>query len=315
MKAYCGRLLPGLIAGLLSLAALLPVVATQPQHGDEAQYIWSSAYYGSKIAHLDFRAGSSDPVSDPGWAPASYWNVTQPMGSRAIYALALGLAQAEIPEPRSHYSPEDSAPDELVAPRTLEVARFAGVACAALGFALIALRLGWRGLVPLALLGLPQARSDLARAWAEGPLLLGFGLAMMFYGRRGFAVVAGLATTFKLTALGLWPLVFLQASFGRSPARRLLGVGVSAAVWTLLTPSAWFGAGPVYLVLMLLDRQREYARSAAAAGGVFAPGRYWWPVELGILLAIACALPKLGQWLGRARIRWAARLATSPASA
>lgn len=44
-------------------------------------------------------------------------------------------------------------------------------------------------------------RDDLARAWAEVPVLLGFGQCAATYRTRWFAVARGLAAIFKLTAL------------------------------------------------------------------------------------------------------------------
>jgi hypothetical protein len=290
-----------LTAFVVAITVLIPVALSEPQHGDEAQYLWSAGYYGARIAHLDFGPGT-DELSDPGWAPPSYWNLTQPMGARAVYALTMGLTRTPAPPVRNHYSPSTSPADELVDPRTLLATRLAAVFCAALGFSFIALRLGWRGTaVAVLLLTLPQVRGDLARAWAEGPLLLGFGLATLSYGTKWFALAAGLAATFKLTALPLWGLVFLTTPIGRSKVRHVLGLLASAAVWTALTPPAWFSGGPSFLKPMLIDRILEFHAQAgtfAGQAGYYFPSRYAWPLELAGLLVAFVVIPR---WWGSVR--------------
>ncbi len=282
---------------VLALLFLLPLALSQPQHGDEAQYLWSASYFGSKIAHLDFTPTSTDSISDPGWAPDEYWNITQPLGSRAIYAIAMAVGGAPAPAARRHYSPDLSTADEVASPMTLADTRLAAIACAAIGFALISLRLGWAGLaIAAAMLAIPQARSDFARAWAEGPLLLGLGLAVASYGTRWFSAAAGVAASFKLTALALWPLVLLGRPANRSPVRRLLDLLIAGAVWVLVTPPAWYGGGPFYLLVMLAGRRIEYARQSIDVGGplgFYVPSRYLWPAELALLLGAAWLTPRL----------------------
>src|ERR1051326_7300473 len=103
------RLVPAAAAFLITVAALIPSVLSLPQHGDENHYAWTAAYYGARLAHLDLRPDSSDPVLDPGWAPFSLWALTQPMGARLIYAIALGLTGSPppalplaLPDPSAH---------------------------------------------------------------------------------------------------------------------------------------------------------------------------------------------------------------------
>src|SRR5438876_1040595 len=70
------RATPVLAALALAIAALLPAALTLPQHGDEAQYIWSAAYFGGRVARLDFRPQGDDPQEAlwaPGWSPNSWW--------------------------------------------------------------------------------------------------------------------------------------------------------------------------------------------------------------------------------------------------
>jgi hypothetical protein len=276
-----------------------------PQNGDENHYAWTAAYFGGKIARLDFRPEGSDAILDPGWAPISLWALTQPMGSRLVYAVALGVTGSPPPAlPLALADPSAHASEIAVPESTLLVLRLAAVLCAGMGFALFALRWGWRGAAPLLILAIPDARDDLARAWAEGPLVLGLGLCALAYGTRWFAAACGLAATFKLTALGLWPLVFWRGSLGHSRFAHVLGLAVAAAVWCALTPPSWYAGGPLYLVAMLLDRQLENRYQAAtmdSATGVFFPSRYLVPFEIGVVLAAVWLAPRAWQLLKQTR--------------
>ncbi|HVC35223.1 MAG TPA: hypothetical protein VNL16_17045, partial [Chloroflexota bacterium] len=271
---------PALVAFLLALAALVPAALTVPVHEDERQYVWTGAYYFGKLTHLDFRTTGSDSYTDPGWAPVDFWPLTQPMGTRFVFGTA--MAVAGVPAPALPYSYGDAAlqgPATEIPAETLPVVRLAAVLCAALGFALVAKRLGWRGTAAAALvLAMPFSREDLARAWAEGPLMLGLGLCTLAYGTRWFSPACGVAATFKLTALGLWPLALLKAANGGRYGA--LGIPIAAVVWSALTPSSWFLLGPVYLLPMLADRFVEY-RSASQTYpgpfGIYFPTRYLVP--------------------------------------
>jgi hypothetical protein len=91
------RAAPSAAAFALAVLALLPAARALPEHGDEAQYVWSAAYFGGRAARLDFGAGDKDSYTDPGWHPQAAWSASQPMGSRLVYAAELGLTGAPAP--------------------------------------------------------------------------------------------------------------------------------------------------------------------------------------------------------------------------
>jgi hypothetical protein len=283
----------------------LPAARALPEHGDEAQYVWSAAYFGGRAAHLDFGAGNKDSYTDPGWHPQAAWSASQPMGSRLVYAAALGLTGAPAPAlPFSWHDPAFQGPDTRLAPATLQVTRLAAVLCAAGGFALLAARFGWPGTGAAALLlALAPIREDLARAWAEGPLLLGIGLCAVAYGSRWFAPACGAAATFKLTALGLWPLTLWPGATGRLGGSPVRGLLVAAVVWSALTPPSWFLGGPAYLGVMLRTRATETANMSTMYGGplgVFFPSRYGLPLLVAGALLLAWVASRA---LARAALR------------
>lgn len=283
------RLLPGAAAFVLTIAALLPAALTLPQHGDETQYGWSAAYFGARLARLDFSLGAGT-LLDPGWN-YSYWTLTQPMGARFVYAAALAIAGADVPN-----LPADSV-DSYNWERQMRLSsyailsmRLAAILCAALGFAVICSRFRWRGVLACALfLAIPFVHTDLARGWAEGPLLLGIGLCIAAYGTRWFAPLCGLTVTFKLTALPLFLAAFWHG-YGRTRLAHLAGFLVSLGVWVLLTPPSWFGGGPLFLGMMVANRITEYSVQALRpenADDIFLPTRYLLPfVLLALLLAV-----------------------------
>jgi hypothetical protein len=278
---------------LLVLAALLPATLTSSVHHDETQYVWSAAYYGQKVAHIDFRREGTDPFVDPGWEPNTWWPISQPMGTRYVVAAALAATGARAPAvPYSYVDTALQGPQTDVAWSTLVIARIAATLCAAGGFALMAWRWGARGVaVAVLLLAIPHARQDLARAWAEGPLLLGFGLCAATIGSRRFSYACGVAAVFKLTALGVWPLLLWPGACGaRSErfacVRAVLG---AAGIWSLLTPSSWYAGGPLYLVWMTFYRAHEYGgmtESSPGLFGLFLPTRYLLPLELAGAVAV-----------------------------
>lgn len=291
------RLLPSLAALLLAMAVLVPLALSLPQHIDEVEHTYIAAYYGGKISRLDFApVAGSDEFLDPGWTPVTFWTLTQPMGPRYMYSAALGITQAPPPyEPRNRVGDARDNPLTHLSTPTLNTMRFTAVLLAAVGLALIAHRFRWAGVVAIAMfLFIPHVREDLARGWAEGPLLFGFGLAAATWGTRAFAPVCGLAVLYKLNALPLWLLAF-HHGFGRSRYQHIAGIGAAWLTWTALEPPAWFMGGPLYLGMMLRMRWLEFADQSGRAdpelwGGLFGhyfPTRYLWPIELAVLLSAA----------------------------
>jgi hypothetical protein len=166
------------------------------------------------------------------------------------------------------------------------VLRAVALTCAVLGAGLLALRFGWPGVAAMAVvLVLPGNAEGFARAWAEAPLLLAFGLVAVSYGSRWFPVVLGVASTAKLTAVGLWPLVLLRSAHGwRS---RVLALVTTVATWVLLTPPSWYEGGPGLLLTLARARVTEYDAGQSSSGGLFLPARYLWPFELALALLVA----------------------------
>jgi len=296
------RVLPALTAMVLTIAALWPSALALPQHGDERMYVWKAGYYGGRIARLDFSPAGDMPYLDPGWDPLSFWAVEQPLGAHLIYALAMGLTRTPPPSQPYCWGQELFRGEETaIPPDTLLATRLAAVTCASLGLALIAYRLGWAGTVAAALfLAIPHVRGDLARAWAEGPLLLGFGISAIAYGSVWFPVTAGITTAFKLTGLALWPLAFLYHPIGRSRWSHITSIGVTWLTWSLASPISWLCGGPFHLLVLIAHRVHCYAAQCSLSTGwlgkilaqervfgLFLPTRYLWPLELGGLLFLA----------------------------
>jgi hypothetical protein len=277
---------------LISLSILFPNIRILEQHGDEKLYVWKAAYYGTRVINWDLSAGT-DAYLDPGFNPFSFWAWEQPFGSHVIYALAMAITSS--PSPALPYSYEDSSlqgPETDIPLRTLVVTRFAAILCASIGLALITWHFGWKAAIPVfLLLSIPATRDSFSRAWAEGPLMLGFGLCAISYRTRWFPVALGIATAFKLTALGLWPLMFLTGSCGREfPWRRSLSLLISIIVFSILTPVSWFAYGPVYLIIIIYQRIITWYQQSQAfptIHGVFFPSRYAWPFELLAFLAFS----------------------------
>lgn len=296
------RWLPGLVVFVIACAALIPQVYRLPQHGDEAQYGWSAAYFGSKVRHVDFSPRGTDIFIDPSWFPMSYWTVTQPMFARYVYATALWVSGAPTPDrPYSFTDRSLQGPETWLTSNTLRLLRFVAVLCSASGLALIVVRLGWPSLLACCLfLSVPFIRADLSRAWAEGPLLLAIGLSVISYGTRWFAPVAGIVAATKLTGLLCWPISYWHG-FGASRLRRPLALLITVTTWVMVTPSSWYLLGPVYLLPMLSHRLSENSGQALSLdptqgvvlAGVFIATRYLWPAILALLLAGCCLLPRL----------------------
>ncbi len=299
------RLAPAIIVFLLALVAIVPSALSLPQHLDEGHYAYISAYYGGKISRLDLApVGGANEFLDPGWDPVTFWSLTQPMGPRYIYAAVLGVTGA--PTPATPWVIDDPLPRDPTVPiadYTRTVMRSCAVLLAAIGLALLAHRLRWPAAVAIGVfLLIPHVRDDLARAWAEGPLLFSFGLAAAAWGTRWFAPACGLAVLCKLTALPLWLLAF-HHGFGGSRYRHIAGIVVPWLVWTALMPPAWFLGGPTYLGVMLRMRWAEYGIQRTVADpeiwgslfGHYFPTRYLWPVELAVLLMAAWVVSRYWQ--------------------
>jgi hypothetical protein len=288
----------------ISLSVLLPIAVRQrPHHSDEAEYMWAAKYYGHRLGTFDFSRGGGD-FPNPGWRPNTYWTSGSNFATFYVYAIALGVTGKPGPPPPQSF---DHA---QVPSRSLTIARLAAALCAALGLALLSLRFGWTGALGAGLFLLaPNVPGDLTRAWAEGPLLLGFGLCAIAFGTRWFGVACGAATAFKLTALGLWPLMLWRRSNGT--LSRLKAVGLAAITWTLLTPPSWWALGPVYLIQAIRFRASQFEGQSASNlpdvhDGVFLPSRYLLQMELLLAFSLAFALAFVVQ---RIRIARAHRLA------
>jgi hypothetical protein len=286
------RLAATLTIFVLTWIALLPSALSLSQHGDERQYAWSAGYFGGLLARGEFRSLASTPAfSDPAWDPLAWWNRTQPTGARLLYAAALGLTRSVPPSEPYSYGLTGGAewvgPASMIPSDTLLVLRGAAVLAAAAGLSLITLRFGWRGAAACgSILLIPHVRDDLARAWAEGPLLLGIGICAAAYGTRWFGPACGVAATFKLTAMGLWPLLLV-----RGPRRmRVASFCAATLIWILLTPPSWFAGGPAFIGTMVRDRFDE-TPSHVIDGTLEnnAPTRYLWPFELAAAVGLSCA--------------------------
>jgi hypothetical protein len=264
-------------------------VFTTSQHPDEDVYVWASGYLMHQLATLDtsFAADAQDPYARPHWDPNSQWALGMGTSTRLIYGFALN-ATPRTSAPSRPYSwtlPSYQKRAETAATLgTLRLLRVLAVLCAALGIALIARRFGWAAVAgAVVILAVPGGIATFSRAWAEGPLLLGFGLCAAAYGTRWFSPALGLGVTFKLTALGLWPLILLR----RGRVTRLWkGLIAMMAVFVLLTPPSWTMGGPLYLLTLINFRQSSWVHQSSEA--VFLPSRYFWPFELAAIL--------LGSW-------------------
>ncbi len=305
----CQKWLPSLVTLVLSFSLLLPSAISLPQHGDESQYGWTAAYFTQRLLRLDFRPTGTDLMVDPGWNPLSHWTLTQPMGTRFLYGLVVALGRLSTPErPYLWLDPPLPQPETQLPATTLLALRLTAILCAAIGLALLSYRFHWSGTVAaLLFLVLPHVRDDLARAWAEGPLLLSLGLAALTFRSPWFGAVAGLAASFKLTGLILWPIAYLSRP-GPSPRPRIAALAAAIATWTLLTPPSWFFGGPVYLGAMIVDRLFENAGNARYAptltiGGIYWPSQYSWPLELLLVLLVVQDV----RWTVQSRRRWILR--------
>lgn len=290
------KLLPSVIIFVLAVAVLYPQTVSLAQHGDEMRYVWRAGYYGNLLIHLDFQRNNPGDPFDPGWYPLSEWAKGQPWGSSMLYAISMGITGTRASVyPYSYVEPLLQGINTRIPGDTLPIVRSTAVLATALGLALIVFRLGWRGLAACALfLCVPHVREDMARAWAEGPLLLGVGLCVLSYGTPWFVPAVGLATGFKLTAIVLWPVIWFMPPIRFRYMRHILNVIATAFVFALTTPVSWFAGGPAYLGVLLVYRLREFLSQSSripTVAGLFFPTRYVWPLELALLLGASFLLP------------------------
>ena len=289
------RATPAVLTVVLSFAVLLPAaIQHRAQHSDETEYVWAAKYYGNRVVHIDFSRGAGT-FRDPGWTPNVYWTSGSNFGTFYVYALALGITGQPGPTlPHSSVDPRLQGPQSKAPYRSLTIARLAAALCAALGLALISRRLGWTGVVAATFFLLaPNVPGDLTRAWAEGPLLLGFGLCATAFGTPWFGVACGAAATFKLTALGLWPLMLWRRANGK--LSRWKALLLAALTWTVLMPASWWALGPVYLIQAVRFRASQFEGQSASNltdvhGGVFLPSRYLLQIEILGAVGLALAL-------------------------
>lgn len=284
------KFFPALLAFGVTVLALLPSALSLPQHGDERIYVWISDYYWQKFISANF--SQRGERENPGWG-LNYWTRNHTTPTLFIYGLVMDLTGSPPPPHRFRWgNPNQQGPETEIPQPTLQVTRITAVLLAALGTAFISLRFQWWGLLAiLGFLTIPHVRNDLALAWAEGPLLFGFGLCALAYGSRGFALACGLAASFKLTALGLWPLLLVPGANSRHKIFYVLGLPVAALVWALVNVFSWFHGGPLHLIIMLSARAELFTRQSAeypsSFFGLFLPSRYLWPLELVVLLVLS----------------------------
>jgi hypothetical protein len=293
------RLLPALVAFVIALAALVPPALSLPQHGDEKMYVWKAGYYGGLLTRLDFRTTATDCETDPAWSLGCFWSFEQPLGSHLLYGAAMALTQSAPPLlGYSWTNPAFQGPETEISASTLLVVREAGVLFAALGLAMIALRWRWPAVAAVVIfLAIPHVPADLSRAWAEGPLLLGFGFCALAFGSRWLPVACGVAAAFKLTALGLWPLLFWPRAQGG--LRTVRGPLLALVTFAAVNPHSWT-AGPFYLGRLLGYRIHQHAAQTnvpeSLIDAFFLPTRYLWPFELAVLLVLCVAASRF--WFG-----------------
>lgn len=275
---------------IVSLFILVNNISDRDQHGDEKIYIWKSGYYGNRIISWNFSPGTNN-FSDPGFNPSSFWAWEQPFGSHIIYALTMGITSSPPPAlPYSYEDPNYQSPETLIPHKTLLTTRSTAALCAALGMSLLTMRFGWEAIFPLIiLLAIPSTRDSFSRAWAEGPLMLGFGLCAISFRSRWFPYALGIATSFKLTALGLWPLLMMADSCGKEFRwRKPISIVTSLLVFSFLNPISWFFLGPLFIIIIIIFRILTWYQQSNAFPtfqGIFFPPRYAWPFELlGLLL-------------------------------
>jgi hypothetical protein len=278
-------------------------VFTTSHHEDEDLYVWASQYLVHQIATLDvrFEADPLDPYSRAHWDPDSNWAQGMGTSTRLVYGLGLVVTPyTHAPElPYAGSASRFQGPRTVTDLRTLRVMRLIAVLCAVIGIGLVAYRFGWAAVLgAVVILGVPGGIATFSRAWAEGPLLLGLGLCAVAFGTRWFAPALGLGMTFKLTALGLWPLVLLRR--GRV-VELWQGLVAMVGVFLLLNPPSWAMLGPLYLIRLM--RYRQVAWTGQSSEGLFVPSRYFWPFELAAVLFAAWIVARVAARYRQTRSR------------
>lgn len=315
------------IAVALTFFTCLPAALTLTEHGDESLYAWGGHYYLARIHHLDFARGTGS-YQDPGWDPNTVWALTGPTMTRVYYGVAEWITRIPIPSVAYVWTgdalhglddPAQLGLDMHLKQLSLLTLRLAAIMAAAIGFGIFTYRLGFLGLVAtLVMLAIPGVTTDLARAWAEGPLFLALGLCSLAFGTRWFGSACGLAVTFKLTAIGLWPLLLLPRASGPYRGWRWLGIATALTTFSVLTPPSWYSGGPLYLLPMALFRTNWYRSFSAMIKdmpgyvppspevanqfGFFIPTRYLLPFEWIAALVVAYLLGRLFHYVGRPHV-------------
>ena len=278
--AFKTRAAPSLVAALIFVVVGSYGAFTSSDHADEDAYIWASGYLMHQIVTVDTSGESHGRYADPHWDPFTPWTLGMGTGTRLVYGLGLVLTPGTHAPGTPAYGHPTHIEETLPTPGTLRVERLLAVLCGAVGIGLIALRFRWAAVTAaVVMLVLPHGITTFSRAWAEGPLLLGFGLCCLAYGTVWFAPALGAALTFKLTALGLWPLVLFRRARVLPLWQALVAM---IGTFMLLTPSSLFFGGPLFIVKLI--HFRVYAYGGQSPDGAFLPSRYFWPFELAAVL-------------------------------
>jgi hypothetical protein len=304
IKSIDGRIL-ALIVFLFTFGRLIPEALTLPQHGDEKIYAYLGGYYLQRLSHLDFSGPDLNSYADPGFAPASFYSLDHPFGSNFYYVVVYAITGIEAPTAPYAYDNITNGPETAIPERSLPVLRIAAVLAAAVGLALITLRLSLKGAAAcLVFLFMPYVAEDMARAWSESLLLLGFGLCVISYGTKWFPVAAAAAGAFKLNGMAAWLLLLLPTAgsapqAGKKLRRVLFNIWTTLLVWSFFTPASWTVAGPLYIAFMWKFRLGVFAYQSTIFPiffGLFIPTRYLWPIELA-LLVLVFHLPEVLVWI------------------
>jgi hypothetical protein len=100
----------------------------------------------------------------------------------------------------------------------------------------------------------------------------------------------GLAASFKLTGILLWPAAGYAAR--KLPRRQIIRGGLSCLLtWSVVNPLSWFAGGPFYILVLLSFRAgslfwQTKNLPVELKTGSFFPTRYFWPAELALLLLV-----------------------------